>query len=137
MPTSFRSPYKVLRRDMGYWVNGVYKLSDTEGTIETIMATIQMPKQGDHSLIEAFPYGRRDSRFIKIYTDTRLNPVSQAIEGLRNSYAGDIIFYDDSQYLIFGEGDFTSLSKTRKSNVVHWRYFACEAIEGFEMESAP
>lgn len=137
MATSFRMPFQVLRRNVGYWQNGVYKMSDQAGTIETIMATIQTPSTGDMMKIEALPFGRRAARYIKIYTDARLNCANQEIEGLRQTYAGDIIYYDDSQYLLFGEADFTMLSRSRNTSVSHYRYYACETIEGFVSETAP
>jgi len=130
-------PFQVLRRNIGYWQNGVYKMSDDAGTMQTIMATVQMPSVGDKMKIDASPYGRRASRFITLYTDTRLNCVSQEVEGLRNSYAGDIIFYDNSEYLLFAEFDYTMLSRSRSTNVSHWKYLACETIEGFVAEVAP
>lgn len=134
MTTSFRVPFQVLRRNFGYWVNGVYKMSDDVGQMETVMATVQMPSAGDMMKIEATPYGRRASRYIKIYTDSRLNCANQAIEGLRDTYPGDIFYYDNSQYLLFGEADFTMLSRSRDTAVSHFRYYACETIEGFESE---
>jgi len=137
MATSFRMPFQILRRDIGYWVNGVYKMSDQAGTIQTIMATVQVPSERDKTSIDATPYGRRAARYIKIYTDTRLNSVNQEIEGMRQTYAGDIFYYDNSQYLVFGESDFTMLGRSRNTKVSHWRYYACETIEGFVSETAP
>jgi hypothetical protein len=136
--TSFRMPFQVLKRNIGYWANGVYQLDDDAGTMITVMATVQMPSQAsDLMAIQASPFGRRAGRFIKIYSDTRLNCVAQEIEGLRAANAGDIFFYDDSQYLVFGETDFTMLSRSRATPVSHWRYYACEAIEAFVAEHAP
>jgi len=137
MATSFRMPFQVMKRNIGTWVNGVYKIDDSTGTIITVMATVQMPSDRDLAKIESTPYGRRSGRYLKIYCDTRLNPVSQEIEGMREANAGDIFFYDDSQYLIFGESDFTMLQRSRSTQVSHWRYYACEAIESFIMEQAP
>jgi hypothetical protein len=137
MATSFRLPFQVMKRNMGYWVNGVYKIDDEAGTLITVMATVQMPSTGDLMKIEATPYGRRAGRYIKIYTDTRLNCVNQTIEGLRNANAGDIFYYDGSQYLLFGESDFTMLMRSRNTSVSHWRYYACEVIERLTMEAAP
>jgi len=135
--TSFRTPFQVLKRNIGYWSNGIYHIDDQAGTIVTIQATVQMPNVGDKMKIDESPYGRRASRYITVYTDTRLNCVQQEIEGMRNAYAGDIIFYDDSQYLIFAEYDYTMLSRTRNTSVSHWKYLACETIEGFVEEVAP
>jgi hypothetical protein len=137
MATTFRMPFQVLKRNMGYWANGVYHIDDDKGTLIIVMATVQMPSAGDLMKIEATAYGRRAGRYIKIYTDTRLNCVSQAIDGLRNANPGDIFYYDDSQYLLFGESDFTMLSRSRSTTVSHWRYYACEAIEQFVAEQAP
>ena len=134
MTTSFRMPFQVIKRDMGSWVNGVYKADDTKGKPITVMATVQMPSAGDLMKIEATPYGNRAGRYIKIYSDTRLDCVRQEIEGLRNANVGDIFCYDGSQYLLFGESDFTMLSRSRSTTVSHWRYYACELIEGFAME---
>jgi len=135
--TSFRTPFQVMKRNIGYWSNGVYNIDDSSGTIIIVMATVQIPSERELIRIEATPYGRRSGRYIKIYTDTRLNTVSQEIEGLRSPNAGDIFFYDDSQYLLFGESDFTMLSRSRTTPVSHWRYYACEAIEQFVAEQAP
>jgi hypothetical protein len=134
MPTSFRMPFQVMRRNMGYWQNGVYKIDDEVGALETIMATVQMPSTGDLMKIETLPYGKRAGRYIKIYTDTRLNCVNQEIEGLRNANPGDIFYYDGSQYLLFGESDFTMLSRSRNTGVSHFRYYACELMEGYVAE---
>jgi hypothetical protein len=130
-------PFQILRRDVGYWQNGIYKMSDVAGTVQTIMATIQEPSSIDMSKIEATAFGRRASRYIKIYTEERLRCVNQEIEGLRDRYAGDIIYFDNSQYLLFGETDYTMLSRSRNTAVSHYRYYACETIEGFVSEVAP
>jgi hypothetical protein len=129
LTTSFRQPFNVLRRNLGYWANGVYHIDDDKGTIITVMATVQVPSAGDLMRIEATPYGHRAGRYIKIYTDTRLKCVNQEIEGLRSANAGDIFYYDASQYLLFGESDFTMLRRSRTTTVSHWRYYACELIE--------
>lgn len=57
MTTSFRVPFKVWKRNIGYWQNGIYKMSDDSGTIITVMATVQIPSSGDLMKIEATPYG--------------------------------------------------------------------------------
>jgi hypothetical protein len=137
MTTSFRKPYNVIKRNMGTWVEGVYVLDDDLGNVISVMATIQMPSMRDNALIEANPYGRRAGRHIKIYTDTRLQPVSQSINTGELSYPGDLIEYDGRTYLIFGEGDFTSLGRAIGSNIAHYRYYACEMIEGYALEGAP
>lgn len=135
MTTSFRQPFKVVKRNIGQFVNGIYKTDDGAGTQITVMATVQMPSSGDMMKIETTSYGQRASRYIKIYTDTRLTPVNQLIEGLRTRAPGDLFYYDNSQYLIFGEADFTMLRRSRPTQVSHYRYYACELIEGYEMES--
>lgn len=137
MATSFRAPFNVIKRNMGAWVNGVYKVNDNVGLQVTVMATVQAPSERELHRIEATPYGRRDGRYIKIYTDTRLQPVSQTINPGEQSYPGDLFLYDGRTYLIFGEGDFTMLLRTRDTQVAHYRYFACEQIEGFTQEQAP
>jgi hypothetical protein len=135
MTTSFRKPFKVIKREMGYWQEGVYHPSDNVGIEQQVMATVQQPSTGDMMKIEMMPWGKRAARYIKIYTDTRLRCVNQQIEGMRKTYPGDIFCYDGSQYLLFGESDFTMLSQTRQTQVSHWRYYACELIEGFGMEN--
>ena len=137
MTTSFRAPFQVMKRNIGYWSNGVYHIDDSAGTIITIMATVQIPSERELIRIEATPYGRRTGRYIKIYTDTRLDCAVQEVEGLREANAGDIFFYDDSQYLLFGEADFTMLSRSLATQVSHRRYYACEAMESFVSEQAP
>ena len=137
MATSFRAPFNVIKRNMGSWVNGVYKVNDSMGVQVSVMATVQLPSTNEMHRLEATPYGRRDSRYIKIYTDTRLQPVSQSIESGEQAYPGDLFLYDGRTYLIFGEGDFTMLLKTRATQVAHYRYYACEQIEGFVQEQAP
>ena len=137
MATSFRMPFQVMKRNMGYWANGVYKINDDAGQLVTVLATVQMPGAGDLAKIEATPYGRRAGRYIKIYCDTRLNCVAQEIEGMREPNAGDIFYYDGSEYLLFGESDFTMLKRSRATVVSHWRYYACETIEQFMAENAP
>lgn len=135
MTTSFRKPFKVLMRNMGYWEQGIYHPSDAVGIETTVMATVQMPSTGDLMKIETMPWGNRAGRYIKIYTDTRLHCVNQKISGLRQEYPGDIFYYDNSQYLLFGEADFTMLAQTRSTSVSHYRYYACELIEGYTMEN--
>jgi hypothetical protein len=120
---------------MGVWQEGIYSPSDDVGLTTQVMATVQMPSTGDMMRIEAMPWGKRAGRYIKIYTDVRLHTVNQTIEGLRQTYPGDIFYYDGSQYLIFGESDFTMLRQTRVTQVSHWRYYACELIEGFSLEN--
>lgn len=137
MTTSFRQAFQVIQRNIGQIVNGKYYLSEDAGTIITVMATVQMPSIRDMAEIETLPMGRRAGRHIKIYTDTRLRCVNQEIAPGRERYAGDIFLYDNSQYLLYGESDFTMLSRTRSTTVSHWRYYACEVIENFELEQAP
>lgn len=137
MTTSFRQPFEIIQRNIGTIINGKYILSEDVGVKKTVMATVQMPSQRDNMIIEATPYGRRAGRYIKIYTDERLYIVSQIISPGRARYAGDIFLYDGSQYLLFGEADFTMLARSRSTSVSHWRYYACEMIEDWEMEHAP
>ena len=137
MTTSFRMPFTVLKRNMGYWAEGQYIPDDSTGQQIVVMASVQMPSTSDMGKIEASPYGRRAIRYIKIYTDTRLQCVSQKIDGYRGTAPGDIFFYDNSGYILFGEADFTMLSRSRSTQVSHWRYYACELIEEFLLENAP
>jgi hypothetical protein len=137
MTTSFRKEFKVTKRNLGYWSEGQYIPDDSTGQEITIMATVQMPSTGDMNRIEATFWGKRASGYIKIYTDTRLNCVNQKVGTFRGKYPGDIFHYDGSEYLLFGESDFTMLSQTRSTQVSHWRYYACELIEGYQMENAP
>ena len=137
MTTSFRTPFQVIRRDIGEIINGKYMLADDTGIVITVMATVQMPSTGDLMRIEPTAYGRRAGRYLKIYTDTRLRCANQEIAPGRTRYAGDLFVYDQSQYLLFGESDFTMLSRSRSTQVSHWRYYACEAIEQMELDNAP
>ena len=137
MTTSFRMPFKVIQRIIGQIVNGKYYLSDDAGIKTTVMATVQMPSTGDMMKIEALPFGKRASRYIKIYSDTRLHCVNQEIAPGRARYPGDLFLYDGSQYLLFGEADFTMLSRSRHTQVSHWRYYACEVMEDALLEHAP
>lgn len=137
MTTSFRMPFTVIKRNMGYWQNGVYVLDDDLGNKITVQATVQMPSVGDMQRIEANPFGRRANRHIKIYSDTRLQPVSQGINSNELAYPGDLFLYDGRTYLIFGEADFSMLSRSRPTQVSHYRYYACEMIEGAAMDGAP
>jgi len=135
MATSFRRPFQVLVRNMGNWVEGIYQPDDGIGLKRTIMATVQMPSTGDLGKIELLPYGKRAGRYIKIYTDERLNCVNQKIAPGRQALPGDIFYYDGSEYLIFGESDFQMLGRSRSTPVSHWRYYACELIESAELEN--
>ena len=137
MTTSFRTYYKVVKRNIGTWVNGVYVLDDDLGTQVTIKATVQNPNSGDREVIQATPYGRRVARSIKIYTDTRLTPVSQATLPGEAVQPGDLFIYDGRIYLVFHEADKQALAKTRQSRVSHFKYYACETIEGADMDGAP
>jgi hypothetical protein len=137
MSTSFRSSYEVIQRNIGTIVNGKYMLAEDSGVKTTIQATIQQPSVGDHAIIQATPYGRRAARFIKVFTDTRLHCANQEIAPGRERYPGDIILFDGSEYLLFGESNFNELKKTRANNVSHWRYYACETIEDAFMDEAP
>lgn len=138
MTTSFRQPFTVIKRDIGQIVNGKYILSEEVGVSITIMATIVMPVAVDQHMIEATPYGRRVGRYIKIYTGTRLRCANQEIAPGRERYAGDLIVYDGSQYLLFGESDFTMRARSSFHTAVsHWRYYACEVIEEMSLDMAP
>ena len=137
MTTSFRTPFTVIKRDIGQIINGKYILADDAGVTITVMATVQAIRPTDQSAIEATPYGRRAGRYIKIYTNDRLRCANQEISPGRERYAGDLFIYDGSQYLLFGEADFTMLSRSRSTQVSHWRYYACEAIEQMELDNAP
>ncbi len=122
---------------MGYWSEGQYIPDDNTGQQISIMATVQMPSSLDMGRIEATAFGRRATRYIKIYTDTRLQCVNQHVEGFRSTTPGDIFYYDGSAYILFGESDYTMLSRSRNTQVSHWRYYACELIEGYQLENAP
>jgi len=137
LTTSFRQPFQVMKRNFGYWSNGQYIPDDSTGNLITIMATVQEPSQGDMNRIEAHPWGKRDAKYIKIYTDVRLNTVNQMIDGFETRNPGDIFYFDGSQFLLFGESNFTMLKRSRNTQVSHWRYYACELIEGFALENAP
>ena len=137
MTTSFRRPFEVIKRDIGQIINGKYILADDTGVVITVMATVQAVSGGDLAKIDASPFGRRAARYIKIYTETRLRCANQEIEPGRARYAGDLFLYDGSQYLLFGESDFTMLSRSRSTQVSHWRYYACEAIEQMALDNAP
>jgi hypothetical protein len=137
MTTSFRQEFEVIKRDIGQIVNGKYVLADDTGIRIIVMASVQNPSIRDMMKIEPTPYGRRAGRYIKIYTDTRLRCANQEIAPGRARYAGDLFVYDGSQYLLFGESDFTMLARTRNTQVSHWRYYACEMIEQMELENAP
>ena len=134
MATSFRRPFEVVVRNMGQWVEGIYRPSDGIGLRRTVMATVQNPSYRDAKTIESYPWGKRAGRYIKIYCDERLNCVNQAIEYKREAYPGDIFYFDNSEYLIFGEYNFQMLKMSRPTPVSHWRYFACELIEGAQLE---
>jgi len=137
LTTSFRTSFNVIKRDIGEIINGKYMLADDTGIIITVMATVQMIRPTDQNIIEATPFGRRAGRYIKIYTNTRLRCANQEIAPGRERYAGDLFLYDGSQYLLFGEADFTMLSRSRSTQVSHWRYYAVESIEQMELDNAP
>jgi hypothetical protein len=107
------------------------------GNQVTISATVQNPNSGDREVIQATPYGRRVDRSIKIYSDTRLNAVSQGTLPGERAEPGDIFIYENRQYLIFHEADKQALAKTRQTRVSHYKYYACETIEGAAMDAAP
>lgn len=137
MATSFRQPFMVMKRNLGYWSEGQYIPDDESGYNIIVMATVQEPSVGDMHIIEANPWGRRKAKYIKIYTDTRLTTVNQVIDGMETKAPGDIFFFDNAKYLIYGESNFTMLKRSRLTQVSHWRYYACEFIEGFVLENAP
>ena len=86
-----------------------------------------MPSAGDREAIDALNYGRRAARYIKIYTDQRLNAVSQEPMGS----PGDFILFGGTRYLIIGEANFNMYKLTNaNARVAHYRYYAAEAIEG-------
>jgi hypothetical protein len=125
MTTSFRSKCSVIQRERGQWDQGYYT-PDTEGTEIQVMATIQQPGSGDNNAIASLPMGSRVSRYIKVYTDTRLNTVSQ----LPNGSPGDIVLFDNKQFLVIGEAHFQSMKQTRgDTRVSHFRYYAAEIVE--------
>lgn len=134
MVTSFRSPFVVMKRQPGCWRDGFYHVADDVGDHSIKQLTIQEPSTGDRNIIDAEPWGRRVGKYIKIYSDERLTPVSQEPMGA----PGDIVVFEDRQYLIVGESNFTMLKRTRRNNPVsHYRYFAVEMIEHNQGEQAP
>jgi hypothetical protein len=137
MTTSFRTPYEVIQRDIGQIVNGKYILADDTGIKITVMASVQNPSTRDRELIQTTEYGRRAGRHIKIYTEQRLRCANQEIAPGRERYAGDIFLFDGSQYLLFGEANFTTLAQSRETQVSHYRYYACEVIETEQFEQVP
>jgi hypothetical protein len=125
MTTSFRTKYPVIKREAGQW-NAGYYTPDTQGTEIEVMMTIQQPGSGDNNAIASLPMGSRVSRYIKVYTDTRLNTVSQEPSGS----PGDIVLFDNKQFLIIGESHFQTMKRTRaNSPVSHFRYYAAEVVE--------
>jgi hypothetical protein len=131
MATSFRTKYPVIQRGRGNWQNGYYQ-PDTEGTEIEVMMSIQNPSSGDNNVIAQLPMGARVTRYIKVYTDTKLNTVSQQPQG----DAGDIILYQNRRFLIIGESLFQTLRMTRETPVSHYRYYAAEMVED-EMSPSP
>jgi hypothetical protein len=133
MTTSFRRPFTVMKRVAGYWEDGFYYQPDEQGSPTTIYMTIQSPGSQDQVAMQPLLEGRRRARFIKIYTDTRLNPVSQEPGG----NPGDLVLYDGGEYLVLGEGDYTFLQRSRNTTVSHYRYYAAETIEHAADEAVP
>jgi hypothetical protein len=133
MTTSFRKPFTVMKRAAGYWQDGFYHLPNEQGTPTVVYMTIQMARPQDMVALEPLLEGRRRSRVIRLYTDTRLNPVSQE----PNGNPGDLVLYDGSEYLIIGEADYTFLKRTRQTPVSHFRYYAAETIEHAADEVVP
>lgn len=133
MTTSFRRPFTVMKRVAGYWQDGFYVQPDEQGTPTVVYMTIQMARQQDMIALEPLLEGRRNSKFIRIYTDTRLNPVAQE----PNGNPGDLILYDGGEYLVIGEADYTFLKRTRSTPVSHFRYYAAQTIEHVLDESVP
>jgi hypothetical protein len=125
MATSFRTPINFIERAAGVWREGRY-YPETVGTIKSISVTIQEPGERDRNAIDALPGGRRAGRYIKIYTDVKLNTVSQEPGGS----PGDLVLYDQKQFIVLGESNFTYLRRTIPTNdVSHYRYYAAEVIE--------
>lgn len=132
MATSNRTPFVVISRSPGTWHEGKY-YPEQDGIPRNVPMTIQEPSTGDRNAIEALPLGRRDARYIKIYTDIRLNSVGQAPGGS----PGDIVLVDGKRFLIIGESNFTFMRRQMGSNTVsHYRYYAAEVIEN-ENEAVP
>jgi hypothetical protein len=115
----------VIQRLRGQWIDGFY-YPEIEGVTIEIMASIQQPGSGDNNAIASLPMGSRVSRYIKVYTDTRLNTVSQSPTG----DIGDIILFDNRRFLVIGESQFQVMKKTRGDTPVsHYRYYAAELVE--------
>ena len=133
MTTSFRLPYIVIKRSPGHWQDGKY-YAEYSGPGENVMMTIRPPSDSDrNAMLEMTPAGGRVSRYIKVYTDTRLNAMSQQPGG----HPGDLILFDSKQFLIIGENTFNTMKKAFSgSRVSHYRYYAAELIEG-EVEVSP
>ena len=128
MTTRWRKPYVVITRKPGHWTEGKF-YPEESGIPRNVLCTIQNPSPGDKNAIEALPIGRRVSRFIKIYTDERLNAVSQEPSG----FPGDLILFDHKQFIIVGETIFQNM----KTRVSHFRYFAAQTIEHDDGEAVP
>ena len=132
MATSNRTPFVVISRSPGMWHEGKY-YPEQDGIPRNVPMTIQEPSAGDRNAIEALVNGRRAARYIKAYTDIKLNAVGQDPGG----NPGDIIIFDGKRYLIIGEANFTMMRRQMGSNTVsHYRYYAAEVIEN-ENEAVP
>lgn len=134
MTTSFRSPFTVIERLSGQWQNGRYYPNKDYSITKTVNMTVQEPSPGDMNAIEALPMGRRASRYIKVYADERLNPVSQEPAGA----PGDVVLVDNKAFLVIGESNFTMLRLTRpNTSVAHYRYYCAEIVEADIAEALP
>lgn len=74
---SFRKPIEITRTSAGSYVSGTF-VNGSASTI-TIEATIQPMKSEDMGALDmvTLPAGRRLTDFVKLYTSTNLNTVSE------------------------------------------------------------
>ncbi len=117
----FRIPIQVIRFDniVGYDNNGDY-INGTP-TEMTITASVQPLSAKDNSVIAAKD-GQRFTDYIKIYTDTELQPPQQSTS-TRQEKEGDIVLWRNKRYRV------TQCDPFQMNVISHFRVYAREENE--------
>ncbi|QLB23323.1 hypothetical protein [Phocoenobacter skyensis] len=112
---TFRKKYVVKKaKKNGSFVDGVWQDIASEEKIE-VMASVQPATQSDYDAMELRSDGAVVERAIRIYTRENLK---QAGNDGSNSADGDVLIYDDCEFLIRDKSSWQS------GIIPHYRYLA-------------
>lgn len=127
MTIAFGSPYQVIRRGAGYYVDGEY-FAAPESPPQTVILNIQPASTGDYERLASEPGGRRYASMLRAYADAGLDLVV-AGDG---PIAGAIVIVGGDRYLVVGKSQWRVIPGAPTN---HTRYLLAREAEAAQGEA--